>query len=124
MAWQSVYVFRNYFGRLFIVIYFVWGTLLFNVKCMKAFVLGLGLMNKKRIKAHSNVKYTFSVITCECNHRILLLPDLLAMNRAIEYHVLEHGRKTNGVVAAKAEANHIRDILVSQLLRKIAYQKI
>jgi hypothetical protein len=81
------------------------------------------LLNNKRKKAHSNLGCNFPIITCECNHKILLLPDLLAMNRAIEYHVLEHVRKKDGVVAARAEADHIRDVLVSQLLRKIACQK-
>jgi len=59
------------------------------------------------------------VIKCECSYKILLVPDLQAMNQAIEKHVLEH--KNNGT--NDAEAIRIEDVLISQVFDKAAESK-
>jgi len=58
-------------------------------------------------------------ITCECGYKILIMPDLKAMNLSIEKHVLWH--KNKGVT--EAEATKIEDSLIAQLFDKINDRK-
>jgi hypothetical protein len=57
---------------------------------------------------------------CECGYEILLLPDLKAMDQAIQNHLLEH--KNRG--AKDANAERIEDALISQIFEKAAESKI
>ena len=54
---------------------------------------------------------------CECGAEILLLPDLKAMGRAIEVHVALHMKGAKSPVFSNAEASHLRDALIIQVLR-------
>ena len=57
---------------------------------------------------------------CEFNYEILLLPDLKAMNKAIQNHLLEHKNRD----AKAAKAKRIEDALISQILKKASESKI
>ena len=56
-------------------------------------------------------------IKCKCGAEILLLPDLKAMDRAIEAHVAEHKKKENKP-ASEATSSRIRQFLVQLTLLK------
>ena len=55
-------------------------------------------------------------VKCVCGAEILLMPDAEAMSRAIEAHVDWHVKKSRNPSAAAAEAERIRDVLISQVL--------
>ena len=57
---------------------------------------------------------------CECNNEILLLPDLKAIDQAINNLLLEH--KNRGGKDFKAK--RIEDVLISQILKKASESKI
>lgn len=57
---------------------------------------------------------------CECNYEILLLPDLKAIDQAINNLLLE--RKNRGGKDFKAK--RIEDALISQILKKASESKI
>jgi hypothetical protein len=55
------------------------------------------ILERKNANSDSNLKERLSIISCECGAEILVVPDLQAMNRAIETHVAEHRKnETNG----------------------------
>lgn len=70
----------------------------------------------KTANANMSLKDRFSLVKCECGAKILLLPDLREMSRAIEAHVAEH-RKQKGHVRI-AESNHVNQLLVQLSLMK------
>jgi hypothetical protein len=73
------------------------------------------------IKVHNHsLKSHLPIITCECGYKILLLPDLKAMNQAIQNHLLKH--KNRG--AKDAKAKRIEDALISQIFEKTTELKI
>lgn len=49
----------------------------------------------KTSNAERSLKERLPLIKCECGTEILLLPDLVAMDRAIDAHVAEHRKKGN-----------------------------
>jgi hypothetical protein len=57
------------------------------------------------------------LIKCECGTEILLLPDLKAMDRAINAHVVEHRKKGNNPSRA-ATSSRISQLLAQLSLRK------
>jgi len=57
---------------------------------------------------------------CECNYEIRLLPDLKAIDQAINNLLLEH--KNRGGKDFKAK--RIEDALISQILKKASESKI
>jgi hypothetical protein len=57
---------------------------------------------------------------CECNYEILLLPDLKAIDQAINNLLLEH--KNRGGKDFKGK--RIEDALISQILKKASESKI
>ena len=69
--------------------------------------------------ADTHLKEHLSLIKCECGAEILLLPDLQAMNRAIEAHVTEHRKNIRN-----AERNGITYSDISQLLSRLLLRKI
>ena len=72
-----------------------------------------------------------STIKCECGWEILLVPDLKAMNRAIEAHVDTHRKiekdcsKTDAENEGEAEleAERIENYLVAEVFKKASEQK-
>jgi hypothetical protein len=58
------------------------------------------------------------LIKCRCGAEILLLPDLNAMNKAIEAHACVHVRTERNPYRAAAEAIRVRDHLIGQMLGK------
>ena len=57
------------------------------------------------------------IIKCECGTEILLLPDLKAMDRAIDAHVAEHRKKGKNPFRA-ATSSRISQLLALLTLRK------
>jgi hypothetical protein len=74
-----------------------------------------GMPNKKLSSSHQ----LRDMIKCECGTEIELLPNVEAMDRAIEVHIAEvHMQKSKGSAAAVAEAERVRDALIVQVLSK------
>jgi len=69
--------------------------------------------------ADRQFKERLPVIKCECGVEILLLPDLQAMNRAIEAHVAKHRQKGKNV-----KRNVFTSSKISQLLSQLSLMKI
>jgi len=61
-----------------------------------------------------------SLILCECGFRILLVPDLKAMSKAIEDHAAEHAKKEENIAKAAFVEEHIQNLLIVQVLDKAA----
>lgn len=73
----------------------------------------------KQAETDKDLKEHLPIIYCECGAEILLLPDLTAMNRAIEAHVTEHQKKVRN-----AKRNLITCSNISQLLSQLSLRKI
>ena len=58
------------------------------------------------------------MIKCSCGVEILLVPNVKVMSNAIEAHVAKHTQKAKDPKTAEAEAEHIRDHLITQVLDK------
>ena len=78
-----------------------------------------GVENAKGAKTKSRIrsKKPMPLIKCECGTEILLLPDLKAMDRAIQAHVARHRKKGND--SSKAATSR----RVSELLPQLSLQK-
>jgi hypothetical protein len=63
------------------------------------------------------LKGRLPLIKCECGTEILLVPDLKAMDRAIDAHVAEHRKKANNPSRA-ATSSRISQLLALLTLRK------
>jgi len=73
------------------------------------------MTNRKLTSSHQRR----NTVTCECGAEILLLPDVKAMDRAIEAHIVAvHMQKSRDSECAAAEAERVRDALIIQVLRK------
>jgi hypothetical protein len=57
-------------------------------------------------------------IKCFCGTEILVLPNVKAMSEAIENHVQIHMQKIQDPAKAEAEAERIRNYLITQALDK------
>ena len=80
----------------------------------------VGNANKAGAKtpyADQYLKDRLPLIKCECGTEILLLPDLKAMDRAIDAHVAEHKKKGNNPARA-ATSSRISQLLAQLSLRK------
>lgn len=58
------------------------------------------------------------VIKCTCRTEIMLVPNVKLMSEAIKAHVAKHKQKVKDPKAAEAEAERIRDDLITQVLDK------
>jgi hypothetical protein len=59
------------------------------------------------------------VIKCSvCGEEIMIIPDVKLMSAAIEAHVETHKQKVKDRKDAEAEAERIRDDLITQVLEK------
>ena len=63
-------------------------------------------------------KEGLSAIKCLCGAVILLVPNVKVMSEAIESHVAKHKQKVKDPKEAQAEAERIRDDLITQILEK------
>jgi hypothetical protein len=70
-----------------------------------------------------NMGHSFleSIIECECHEEILMVPDLKAMDKAIDQHVREHRRMEK--YSSKTDAERIENDLIAQVLKKASEQK-
>ena len=66
------------------------------------------------------LKSRLPIIKCECGYEILFLPDLKAMDQAIQNHLLEHKNRS----AKDAEAKRVEGALISQIFERAAESKI
>lgn len=68
---------------------------------------------KNKLVSHKNSMRT---IRCACGFEILVLPDVKAMDRAIENHLAEH-RAANGCSESNLALGWLRQFLTAQVLR-------
>jgi hypothetical protein len=70
---------------------------------------------KKRIDATS-----LPVIECTCGAKILLVPNVKQMNKAIESHIEEHTKKIEGATKKEidTEAERVREDLTAKVLQR------
>ena len=69
---------------------------------------------KKKIDGKSGM----SAIKCLCGAVILLVPNVKVMTVAIESHVVKHQQKVKDPKEAQAEAERIRDDLITKIIEK------
>jgi hypothetical protein len=74
-------------------------------------------LRSKTSNSERCLKERLPLIKCECGTEILLLPDLVAMDRAIDAHVAEHRKKGNNPSRA-ATSSRISQLLAQLTLRK------
>jgi hypothetical protein len=70
-----------------------------------------------------DAKEQLPLIECECGAKILLLPDIKEMNRAIEAHVVMHQKMEIFSKKAKITVGRIRQNLAKQVILKAASGK-
>jgi len=58
------------------------------------------------------------MIECSCGAKILLVPNVKEMDKAIEAHIKQHIKHIKSAKEADAEAEHIRDDLIIKVLEK------
>ena len=63
------------------------------------------------------------LIRCLCGAKILLIPDMKAMNRAVENHIDEHIRMNSKTRKCYIPLVKVRKILVEQILEKASEQR-
>jgi hypothetical protein len=68
---------------------------------------------KSKLVSH---KKSMRTIRCACGFEILVLPDVKAMDRAIENHLAEH-RATSGCSENNLALDWLRQFLTAQILR-------
>jgi hypothetical protein len=73
----------------------------------------------KTSNAELHLKEHLPLIKCECGTEILLVPDLGAMDRAIDAHVAEHRKKGNNPSKA-ATSSRISQLLAQLTIRKVS----
>ena len=65
-----------------------------------------------------------NVIKCECGTEILVVPDLHAMEKAIEAHVSEHCKHEKDSAKAVSESNRIWNLLAAAVFDSAAAQPV
>jgi hypothetical protein len=63
------------------------------------------------------LKKNLLLLKCECGYEILFLPDLKALGKAIEEHVMEHKNKNS---LTQKEVDVMQDSLIAQALRLVS----
>ena len=71
---------------------------------------------KRAISDNTSLSFLESIIVCDCQAEILMLPDLGVMSKAIEDHIAEH--KKTGKCSSKADAEYIENNLIAQIFEK------
>ncbi|MFB3889703.1 MAG: hypothetical protein ACE14S_09450 [Candidatus Bathyarchaeia archaeon] len=72
------------------------------------------------MKKNTELKTQLPLVTCECGAKILLIPQVEVMSRAIESHAGEHRKKEPDPAKAEATARHIRELLIEKTLETAA----
>ena len=71
-------------------------------------------MNVKASK--KKLSQTPRTIECSCGAKIILIRNVKLMSEAIEAHVEDHKQKIENPLAAHAEAEQVRDELITKVL--------
>jgi hypothetical protein len=74
-------------------------------------------------KSKSAVNKGMPIIICVCGTRILVVPDLKAMNRAIKNHIAEHKKANNDVILKSLEEFLTKQILIAASKMNIPNKK-
>ena len=69
-------------------------------------------------KKKASKKAGLATIECSCRTVIMLVPNVKIMSAAIEAHVEEHIKRIKDRKEADAEAERVRDNLLTQILEK------
>jgi hypothetical protein len=59
-------------------------------------------------------------VRCECDFEILLVPNVKVMERAIEVHAAEYGKREKDPVRATVEEERIQDLLIVRIFNAAA----
>ena len=65
-------------------------------------------------------KRKMPIIKCSCGTEILVVPDIKAMDRAINRHVAEHKLKAGNSTEKKIAYKRKEDYLIKKLLKSVA----
>jgi hypothetical protein len=77
----------------------------------------------KAKESYLNATDSQSTIRCECGAEILILPQVELMGKAIEAHATEHELREPHTAKAKATGERIRNLLIKQVLTKVAQNR-
>jgi hypothetical protein len=80
------------------------------------------ILDCKSAKENGSLLEGLPIIRCECGAKILVLPDLKAMNSAIETHVTEHRRMERLIRKNLSSPSKISELLSQRTLIKISQQ--
>jgi hypothetical protein len=69
-------------------------------------------------KKKTRGKERLPTVKCTCGVEILLVPNVMVMSKAIETHAEKHKKKIKDPKEAEAEADRVRDELITQVLGK------
>jgi len=69
-------------------------------------------------KVNVDVDATLPVIECFCGAKILMIPNVKEMSKAIEAHAEEHAKKCKTAKEKEVEAEKVQDHLIMELLSK------
>lgn len=75
--------------------------------------------DKKKYISKIFTKRKMPIIKCSCGAEILVLPDIKAMDRAINRHASEHKLKGMNAKERKIAKKKIIDQLIGNLLKKV-----
>ena len=76
------------------------------------------MLPKSNASKNQLTKRRLPLIRCECGTEILMMPNVKAMSDAIEIHIESHIKKEKDPAKAAADAERIRDDLITQVLKK------
>jgi hypothetical protein len=80
------------------------------------------ILEVKSAAENERLKEGLPIIRCECGAKILVLPDLKAMNRAIKTHVAEHRRNERNMKKNLSSPSKISELLSQLTLIKVSQQ--
>jgi hypothetical protein len=80
--------------------------------------------SKSRNQFPTSFRGSMPVIRCQCGAAILVVPDLNAMNKAIEMHLAQHRMIDENASSKSNSIADLRQILITQLLEAAAEAKI
>ncbi len=76
--------------------------------------------DKVKYVSKSFSKRRMPIIKCSCGTEILVVPDIKAMDRAINRHVAEHKIKTGNLAEKKLANKKLSEDLIRKLLKAAA----
>lgn len=71
----------------------------------------------------SNSKATLQTVKCFCGDKILLLPDVKAMSKAITDHAAKHKEQFKDPKKAKEEEKRVTDYLIIAMFNEICREE-